>query len=154
MVKSNKLDYKVDCTTCEEYARTMPVEIIHHKINRGLGESSRDLFERPFLPPEPSGTYEIRRDWQLARPPTLCISARPTTASRKMVCGLAALLTSASALLIPTPYHASSSRHRATAIVCDASLPPGWKEVRCALFFPCRCLECEALDDLLLAGDR
>jgi dolichol-phosphate mannosyltransferase len=30
----------------EEYARNMPVEIIRHKINRGLGESSRDLFER------------------------------------------------------------------------------------------------------------
>lgn len=30
----------------EQYAREMPVEIIRHKINRGLGESSRDLFER------------------------------------------------------------------------------------------------------------
>ncbi len=30
----------------EAYAATMPVEIIHHKINRGLGESARDLFER------------------------------------------------------------------------------------------------------------
>lgn len=30
----------------EEYAKVMPLEIIHHKINRGLGESSRDLFER------------------------------------------------------------------------------------------------------------
>jgi len=30
----------------EEYAREMPIEIILHKINRGLGESSRDLFER------------------------------------------------------------------------------------------------------------
>lgn len=30
----------------EHYAREMPVEIILHKINRGLGESSRDLFER------------------------------------------------------------------------------------------------------------
>jgi dolichol-phosphate mannosyltransferase len=30
----------------EEYARQMPIEIIRHKINRGLGESSRDLFER------------------------------------------------------------------------------------------------------------
>lgn len=33
-------------TMLEEYAREMPVEIILHKINRGLGESSRDLFER------------------------------------------------------------------------------------------------------------
>ena len=30
----------------EEYAKLMPIEIIQHKINRGLGESSRDLFER------------------------------------------------------------------------------------------------------------
>lgn len=30
----------------EQYAKEMPVEIIQHKINRGLGESSRDLFER------------------------------------------------------------------------------------------------------------
>lgn len=33
-------------TMLEQYARDMPVEIIIHKINRGLGESSRDLFER------------------------------------------------------------------------------------------------------------
>lgn len=30
----------------EEYSKRMPIEIIWHKINRGLGESSRDLFER------------------------------------------------------------------------------------------------------------
>jgi len=30
----------------EELAKTMPLEIIQHKINRGLGETSRDLFER------------------------------------------------------------------------------------------------------------
>lgn len=30
----------------QEYAQTMPVEVIEHKINRGLGETSRDLFER------------------------------------------------------------------------------------------------------------
>lgn len=28
-----------------ELSQSMPLEIIHHKINRGLGESSRDLFE-------------------------------------------------------------------------------------------------------------
>lgn len=28
------------------YANTMPLEIIHHKINRGLGETIRDLFEK------------------------------------------------------------------------------------------------------------
>ena len=30
----------------ERYARDMPLEVIIHKYNRGLGESSRDLFER------------------------------------------------------------------------------------------------------------
>jgi dolichol-phosphate mannosyltransferase len=29
-----------------EYARKIPMEIIEHSINRGLGESSRDLFEK------------------------------------------------------------------------------------------------------------
>ena len=29
-----------------EYARSMPIEVIRHRINRGLGETSRDLFER------------------------------------------------------------------------------------------------------------
>jgi dolichol-phosphate mannosyltransferase len=28
------------------YAASMPIEVIHHKINRGLGETVRDLFER------------------------------------------------------------------------------------------------------------
>ena len=30
----------------EKYASSIPLEIIHHKINRGLGEAMRDLFER------------------------------------------------------------------------------------------------------------
>lgn len=30
----------------QQYQQTLPLEIIEHKINRGLGESSRDLFER------------------------------------------------------------------------------------------------------------
>lgn len=30
----------------EKYARQLPIEIINHKINRGLGETVRDLFER------------------------------------------------------------------------------------------------------------
>jgi len=30
----------------EKYAAEMPIEVIRHKINRGLGETSRDLFER------------------------------------------------------------------------------------------------------------
>jgi dolichol-phosphate mannosyltransferase len=30
----------------KEYAASMPLEVIEHKINRGLGETSRDLFER------------------------------------------------------------------------------------------------------------
>ena len=29
-----------------EFARTLPLEVVTHKINRGLGETSRDLFER------------------------------------------------------------------------------------------------------------
>jgi len=29
----------------EKYSKKLPIKIIHHKINRGLGESSRDLFE-------------------------------------------------------------------------------------------------------------
>lgn len=29
-----------------EFSNSLPVEIIHHKINRGLGETIRDLFER------------------------------------------------------------------------------------------------------------
>ena len=29
-----------------EYSKKLPVEVIEHSINRGLGESSRDLFER------------------------------------------------------------------------------------------------------------
>ncbi|MCC7487974.1 MAG: glycosyltransferase [Burkholderiales bacterium] len=30
----------------ERYARELPLEVIHHRINRGLGETARDLFER------------------------------------------------------------------------------------------------------------
>jgi dolichol-phosphate mannosyltransferase len=30
----------------EEYANSIPLEVIQHKINRGLGEAMRDLFER------------------------------------------------------------------------------------------------------------
>jgi dolichol-phosphate mannosyltransferase len=30
----------------EEYSTKLPIEILSHKINRGLGESMRDLFER------------------------------------------------------------------------------------------------------------
>lgn len=30
----------------EEFRKTLPIEVITHKINRGLGETSRDLFER------------------------------------------------------------------------------------------------------------
>ena len=29
-----------------EFGRTHPIEVLHHKINRGLGETCRDLFER------------------------------------------------------------------------------------------------------------
>lgn len=30
----------------EKYSKQMPIEVIRHNFNRGLGESSRDLFER------------------------------------------------------------------------------------------------------------
>src|SRR4051794_9672164 len=30
----------------EQYAAELPLEVIEHKINRGLGETARDLFER------------------------------------------------------------------------------------------------------------
>ncbi|WP_435166708.1 glycosyltransferase family 2 protein [Candidatus Pelagibacter bacterium nBUS_28] len=30
----------------EKYSKTIPLEIIQHKVNRGLGETIRDLFER------------------------------------------------------------------------------------------------------------
>jgi len=30
----------------ERYAPGLPLEVIHHKLNRGLGETARDLFER------------------------------------------------------------------------------------------------------------
>ena len=30
----------------KKYSEILPIEIIEHKINRGLGETSRDLFER------------------------------------------------------------------------------------------------------------
>ena len=30
----------------EDFSKSMPIEIIKHKINRGLGEAMRDLFER------------------------------------------------------------------------------------------------------------
>ena len=29
-----------------EYSKELPLVVIEHSINRGLGESSRDLFER------------------------------------------------------------------------------------------------------------
>ena len=45
----------------EEYAATIPLEIIQHKINRGLGESSRDLFERAAEITE-SGDVIVRLD--------------------------------------------------------------------------------------------
>jgi dolichol-phosphate mannosyltransferase len=30
----------------ERYVKELPLDVIHHKINRGLGETARDLFER------------------------------------------------------------------------------------------------------------
>lgn len=43
------------------YAREMPLEVIDHKINRGLGETSRDLFERAAEITEP-GDVIVRLD--------------------------------------------------------------------------------------------
>ncbi|NCD10002.1 MAG: glycosyltransferase family 2 protein [Negativicutes bacterium] len=45
----------------EYLATTMPIEIIQHKINRGLGESSRDLFERSCEITQP-GDVIVRLD--------------------------------------------------------------------------------------------
>lgn len=45
----------------EGYAASIPLEIIQHKINRGLGESSRDLFERAAEIIEP-GDVIVRLD--------------------------------------------------------------------------------------------
>lgn len=45
----------------ETYAQEMPLEIIQHKINRGLGESSRDLFERASEVTQP-GDVIVRLD--------------------------------------------------------------------------------------------
>ena len=55
-LSSMKEDYKIlvcndgsrDGTQAmlEQFSKDMPIEVIQHKINRGLGESSRDLFER------------------------------------------------------------------------------------------------------------
>jgi dolichol-phosphate mannosyltransferase len=45
----------------DAYAQDMPIEIIRHKINRGLGESSRDLFERASEITQP-GDVIVRLD--------------------------------------------------------------------------------------------
>ena len=44
-------DGSVDKTqeVLESYAKFIPLEIINHSINRGLGETIRDLFERAAL---------------------------------------------------------------------------------------------------------
>ena len=55
-MKSNKQEYTIivgndgssDKTNSilQDYQKSLPLEIVTHKINRGLGETSRDLFER------------------------------------------------------------------------------------------------------------
>ena len=45
----------------EKYVVNMPVEIIKHSINRGLGETSRDLFERASAIANP-GDVIVRLD--------------------------------------------------------------------------------------------
>lgn len=44
-----------------QYAQDIPLEVIRHKINRGLGESSRDLFERAAELSQP-GDVIVRLD--------------------------------------------------------------------------------------------
>ncbi|HDD44026.1 MAG TPA: glycosyltransferase [Candidatus Desulfofervidus auxilii] len=56
VMKKLSLEYKIiicndgSCDNTSEilakYSKNMPLEIIHHKFNRGLGETIRDLFER------------------------------------------------------------------------------------------------------------
>ena len=45
----------------EQYSQVMPIEIIRHQINRGLGETSRDLFERASSVANP-GDVIVRLD--------------------------------------------------------------------------------------------
>ena len=45
----------------EKYSKEMPIDIITHKINRGLGETSRDLFERASSVASP-GDVIVRLD--------------------------------------------------------------------------------------------
>lgn len=45
----------------EDYAKSLPIEIIEHKINRGLGETVRDLYERAIEITQ-SGDILIRLD--------------------------------------------------------------------------------------------
>ncbi|MDP3163915.1 MAG: glycosyltransferase [Hydrogenophaga sp.] len=44
-----------------EYARTLPLEILHHKMNRGLGETIRDLFEYAAAHTQ-AGDFIVRMD--------------------------------------------------------------------------------------------
>jgi dolichol-phosphate mannosyltransferase len=45
----------------KEYAQRLPIEVVNHKINRGLGETSRDLFERAAELAQP-GDRIVRMD--------------------------------------------------------------------------------------------
>lgn len=45
----------------DEYARTLPIEILRHRINRGLGETIRDLFEYAALHTQ-AGDVLVRMD--------------------------------------------------------------------------------------------
>ena len=45
----------------KQYSEKLPIEVINHSINRGLGESSRDLFERSVEIGE-EGDFIIRMD--------------------------------------------------------------------------------------------
>lgn len=45
----------------DDYARTLPIEVLHHRINRGLGETIRDLFEYAALHTQ-AGDVLVRMD--------------------------------------------------------------------------------------------
>lgn len=46
MIVCNDGSYDSTGEILKEFAKKMPIDVLVHKINRGLGETSRDLFER------------------------------------------------------------------------------------------------------------
>ena len=56
-------------TFLENFSKEMPIEIIQHQINRGLGETSRDLFEHANMISKP-GDVIVRLDCDDTHEPT------------------------------------------------------------------------------------